>query len=331
MRALEDLGYQIVPLDISAVEQTGSRLTRSFRFRWSLGPGIGKLNEQLRRLAADSHPDLIWIDKGRYFWPETIREIRRFAPVVHYNPDDPFGTRRHGWRHVLASMAEYDIHLVPRDVNVEEYKRSGARRVMRFYWAYDRNVHRPVEVSDDQRQRFGGPIGFVGDREHEREQAMRFLAQHGQTVRIWGPNWERARPQQGLMIEGRSIFSDAYTTAICAFDINLGFLRKQNRDLSTTRSVEIPACGAFMLAERTSEHQELFREGEEAEFFSSNDELLEKTRYYLAHPAERKRIAAAGRARCLSSGYSNHDRLGHIMSELASVLNVHRLSLGVSR
>jgi spore maturation protein CgeB len=90
-----------------------------------------------------------------------------------------------------------------------------------------------------------------------------------------------------------------------------------NRDLQTTRTMEIPACGGFMLAERTDEHQRLFEEGKEAVFFDINNlqELLEKVKYYLAQDEERKAIAKAGRKRCVDSGYSHHDILRYMLEQ----------------
>jgi spore maturation protein CgeB len=73
--------------------------------------------------------------------------------------------------------------------------------------------------------------------------------------------------------------------------------------------VEIPACGGFMLAERTAEHLELFDEGLEAEFFASDDELIDKCRRYLGDEDARGAIARRGHERCIASGYSNAGRL----------------------
>jgi hypothetical protein len=53
-------------------------------------------------------------------------------------------------------------------------------------------------------------------------------------------------------------------------------LRKSNNDLQTSRSVEIPYFGGVLFTERTSEHLKMYKENEEAIFFDSMNELLEK-------------------------------------------------------
>lgn len=63
----------------------------------------------------------------------------------------------------------------------------------------------------------------------------------------------------------------------------------------------------------------MFEEGKEAEFFGSDEELVEKVRFYLNHQEERRRIAAAGRRRCLESKYSNHDRMRSMLNTALAV------------
>ncbi len=83
--------------------------------------------------------------------------------------------------------------------------------------------------------------------------------------------------------------------------------------------MQIPACGTLLLAERTDEHQELFEEGKEAEFFGDDEELREKIKYYLNHPAERDRIAAAGRDRCVKNDYTYQGRLRTVFEQITKL------------
>jgi len=74
-----------------------------------------------------------------------------------------------------------------------------------------------------------------------------------------------------------------------------------------------------MLAEKTGRHLSFFKEGEEAEFFSSNQELLELVRIYLLKDFEREKIAMAGYQRCIKSGYSMSAQLRSMLAQCAEV------------
>jgi spore maturation protein CgeB len=71
-----------------------------------------------------------------------------------------------------------------------------------------------------------------------------------------------------------------------------------------------------MLAERTKEHQRLFQEGVEAEFFESKEELLEKVTYYLNHEGQRQAIAKAGLERVIQNDYTFINRMTEILKHL---------------
>jgi spore maturation protein CgeB len=263
--------------------------------------------------------DMVWIEKGLTIKPATLREIRTAQPsclIVGFSPDDMMNHSNQTFN-FLRGLPLYDWYVTNKSYNVTELEAMGCPRVVFMDNGFDPQTHRPVELAEGDRERFGGEVGFIGQWEPERAGSLRALAQAGLRVRVWGYTWERMKhAPPNLVLENRPFWGDDYARAICAFDINLGFLRKINRDLQTTRSIEIPACGGFMLAERTEEHLRLFEEGKEAEFFSSERELLEKTRYYLEHAEERRRIAARGLKRCARGAYSYPERLQNVLDSV---------------
>jgi spore maturation protein CgeB len=277
-------------------------------------------NAAIAREVARRRADVVWIDKGLEIRPATLAALRRQPSppaLVAYSPDDMLNPQNQS-RYYLEGLALYDLHVTTKSYNVAELRELGARDVIFVDNAFDPATHRPLELSAEDRLRYGAGAGFVGAMESDRAEQIVRLAEAGIEVAVRGPGWERlGRSHPNLRLDPRTLHDIEYTKAINATRINLGFLRKVNRDQQTTRSVEIPACGAFLLAERTDEHLRLFEEGREAEFFSSFDELLEKCRHYLAHDAERQAVAAAGRRRCLASDYSNAGRLAGVLAHLA--------------
>jgi spore maturation protein CgeB len=325
--ALAELGHEVRGVDATP-SPLPSVLTK-IRHRLSAGPWVGLFNLSVLAEAERWRPQVVWVDKGIYLRPSTLRRLRERhgAKLIHYNPDDPFGAFRHGWRLFRKGLPIYDLHFVPREVNRQEYRAAGARRVERFYWGFDPRLHRPLTPTPEDVQRLGGDVGFVGSYEAERAAALCEIAAAGCGVRVWGNDWERLqRPPAQLKIEGCGLLGEEYAMAACSFRINLCFLRKANRDLSTTRSVEIPACGAFMLAERTADHLHMYREGREAEFFDDPGQCIEKIRFYLANEGLRVEIAAAGRRRSVESGYDNLSRMRQLIEHVKTGGGLRRTS-----
>ncbi len=266
--------------------------------------------------------DILWIDKGLTIERNTFHTVKSLQPdcvIVGYSPDD-MAQKHNQSTQFINHLASYGIFFTTKSYNVTELKQMGCQRVYSVQNTFDPRTHKPIDISDEDRKRIGGSVGFIGSAERERAESMLYLAQNGIEVHIYGGGWKKYQNIHNLLkIENQDVWGNDYARTICSFDIVLGYLRKVNRDLQTSRSIEIPACGAFMLAERTDEHMALFEEGKEAEFFSSNEELLEKVQYYLNYPDERKRIAAAGHERCLNSGYNNQAGLAKMLEIVGSV------------
>ncbi|MBM4284586.1 MAG: glycosyltransferase [Deltaproteobacteria bacterium] len=275
--------------------------------RLGIGPSFLALNRQVLAAAQVSSCDLLWVEKGVHLFPQTLAACRKYcSSLASFHLDDPF-TRRgsKGWRHHLAGMSYYDVLFVSKKAVALDCLQRGARCVYETFSGYDPHLHRPV-TRDLPIPALSGSVIFIGHYEAERErflEAVLNVTPH-LFVSSWG--WEKCRStklRQAGVLHCEGLWGDDYAAALSQAGIALGLLTRNHRDLHTSRSFEIPACGGFMLAERTVEHLLLFQEGVEAEFFADLVEMVDKVKYYLAHPDEARAIGQRGRQRCLESGY----------------------------
>lgn len=277
------------------------------------------LNRKIVEAVGRKKYDFIWIEKGIRVYPATIRWIKEQQPqskLIAFSPDDMYNHLNQSFWY-LKSVGLYDLHVTTKSYNVNELASLGANDVIFVNKTYDPLTHRRQSLTEDEKKEFGCDVGFIGSWEADRCNHILFLAQSGIKVVVWGEAWKKYTGlHPNLIIKPKSQWADDYAKVLNATKINLCFLKKLNRDQQTARSIEIPACGGFMLAERTKEHQELFREDTEAVFFETSEELLEKVKYYLEHEDERARIAQNGYQRCLASGYDNKSMVKKVFQYL---------------
>ena len=306
--ALRRLGHSVKHIDLRQFLPSTPWVDR---ITWRLGGHWFErlISHNLSRELDGSSFDVCYVDGGEWVTPSVIRELRNHAKhVVNYNIDDPLGPRDGArFKAYRQSLPFYDLIAVVRNENVAEARSLGAKNVLRVYRSADEVSHAPRQLSKDDFNTWGSEVLFLGTWFPERGPFLLQLVKLGVPLSIRGSNWHKAPEWKQLQPywKGGGISGDSYAKAIQCAKVNLGMLSKENRDLHTTRSLEIPALGALLCAERTDEHLAMYREGEEALFWSSAQECAEACRLALTNEAGRNDLASAGLARIKVNGHYN--------------------------
>lgn len=321
-RAFRELGVRCEFFDSHALTLPSLLGRVERRILW--GPGVQKIRKELIRFVRERQPDVTLLYQGHYFDAQTLLELQKHTFVAGRHDDDPFGPRRGmlKYRILLGSLHAYQGFHVNRQVNVEEVLRLGVPRVavsMNYYLPW---MDYPREVSRYDQDRFGSDLVFAGHWEDDlRVECLVRAVRAGIRVRIFGGDrfWKPSLPKDVRRRVGPmpKLYGEDYRKALCSSKIATAFYSKWNRDEYTNRSFEIPACGAFLLSERTPKMVEMFEEEKEAVYFTTPDQFVDKARYYLSNTESRIRIAEAGRRRVLESGHDIYSRVRQWMEDVS--------------
>lgn len=325
--ALKRLGHRIVHADpyIAVRARLTGRLRSAFHHRtgyrflqhattsWVLAQVEDNFEER---------PDVIWVNSGELLGPQATAALKSLGrPIVLYCNDDPTGGRDgRRFDSLLQALPNYDLCAVVREPNVSEFLNLGARDVERILMSYDEVLHRRWNDPTNIPSQFHSDVAFVGTwiRGEGREDFLLALIDHGIDVAIWGDRWQKSTSWKRLRKywRGPSLSGQDYVSAIQGAKITLGLLSHGNRDLHTTRSMEIPYAGGLLCAERTVEHLSLYKDGEEAVYWGDVKECAAVCARLLANDDLRQRIRTQGSARVLKNRVGNEDVCRKILERL---------------
>lgn len=287
--------WQFDVIDTDLPKKSLCRIWQSIGFRYKRGPLISKVNKYvLANIQADKY-DLVWVDKAIYLTARTTSLIRKKAKLlIHFTPDPAFTFHRS--KLFYDSLPLYDYAITTKSFEISNYQRLLSReKVLYATQGYDHKLHRPIVAFNKK-----SGICFLGHYEKEREIIIRKFIDNGIPVKLAGIKWENFVKQNAgnkpLTYLGQGVYGEEYAKVISSSYMSWGSVSKWIPEKHTTRTFEIPACGTALISERNSELAEFFNENE-AIFYSSETELMNKVKYYLSNLPELETLSNLGHQR----------------------------------
>lgn len=295
---LEAMGHEVVTSGDMSMNMGVGKLAMK-RFRWvgyaeAIFPSLQKRwGEQLVALAGDFQPDFILVIEQPH--PSVIRRARSAcrAKIVYWMTD---ALPSFGRQYALAS--DYDASFYKDEYVVQFVRDKLGKRAYFLPQAFNPRWHRPMELTTEDRQRYGCDLAVAGNLYWYRALMLEPFIDYD--VKIWGamsPRWLDSPVKRFYQDHyvARQEKAKAYTAAKVVFNV-----MHYSEILGTNlRMFEAAGCGAFQVTDFRPNLHEVFEPGEEIVTFVTRQELKEKVDHYLAHDEERQAIAARGRARAL--------------------------------
>jgi len=190
----------------------------------------------------------------------------------------------------LQSNSQFEIAAAVSpyaNLNIYTASSQAAKGVMqsdRFLYSWvpkDERLFKNYEVKRDI------PIAYLGSPKPDRMTAVHFLEHNGVAVKYTGGEREC------------HITIAHYVELLNRSQISLSFSRSVGTHVVNARVFETMHAGAMLLEQEGDETSKLFEPMVDYVTFKSHEDLLEKARYYLAHPDEAQKIARNGREKTL--------------------------------
>jgi spore maturation protein CgeB len=217
---------------------------------------------------------------------------------------------------------------------VDWYRTAGFSNVLLSQWACNTHEYKPVDVVKDI------DVSFVGQKKSGRVKVLDQLRAAGINVECFGFGWPNGKISQEQMLEifsrskiclnltdrksladpsviGRIFMKRSITRLVPDFHLidNLRAYLHFPIIHTHARPFELAGCGAFTISGWSEDIGNYYREDKEMVFYRSTEDLIAKTKQYLADDGAREAIAKSGFERTIKE-HTYEERFKKIFSEL---------------
>jgi spore maturation protein CgeB len=277
----EKRGHKVIPFDPSLIPDSVSKafeVTKEFK------------------------PDFILHTKDE-LPPEILQELSKFTKVIQWYPDPVIPE----WLppYVRAS----DIFFTMSEGLVEEFKKFNPN----VFWltqAFEPSFFEIKQIIPEDIRTFSADVTFVGNlgskpQYLQRRESLERIIKEGFQLKWWGPRIPRKLSTIPLILRklgrsygGKFVWGEEYAKVAKLSKIFLAFDSMPHiRKSMSARMYTAVGCGAFYMCQHVDGIEEVIEPDREIITFHSEDEMIDKIKYYLPEEEKRKKIAEAGRQR----------------------------------
>ncbi|MFA6411096.1 MAG: glycosyltransferase [Syntrophales bacterium] len=312
-RAIRSLGHELVIFE-DRQHMIPGRIRKLLPFLNQLDLKI--INNKMVSLAEETKPDIAIVTGGHRISSDTIKTLKDLDIVcILWTIDAPL------FFQPIINIAPLYNHIFCQGTEaIKLLARAGSEGAKWLPMACDPEYQHPVDCSVTDQEKYGSDIVFVGSYYPERAELFERISTFN--LAIWGPGWDRLDRNSLLRqcIRGAHTTPDEWLKIYNTSKIIIAthYHDPENRFpvyQASPRVFEILACGAFQLCDDQRDVFSLLKDGEDLVKFDDTNDLINKIIYYLAHPEERKEIAAKGRQNVIE----NHTYV-HRIKKLLSYL-----------
>lgn len=256
------------------------------------------------QIARDSRPDFILHFKDE-FPPSVFQDLRGFAKVIQWYPDPVIPD----WlpRYVKAA----DVFLTMSEGLANEFRKYNPNS----FWlteAIAPSFYEIKGITENDITVYSADVTFVGNLGSKpqylpRRKYLQAVIDSGFRLKWWGDRLPRKFSTIPLLIGGlgRSyggnyVWGEEHAKIAKLSKIYLGFDAQPHIRKSMSERLYIAVgCGAFYMCRHVEGIEEVLEPGRDIVTFKSEDEMIEKIRYYLLNDDLRMKIAQSGQQRVL--------------------------------